>query len=42
MFMKGFNCVENQMDFADADNRFGISFEGSNKPGLPFIRHGSI
>ena len=34
--------IYNVLSFADADNRFGISFEGINKPGLPFIRHGSI
>ena len=40
--MKGFNTVDGQVGFGDANNSFGISPEGINEPVLPFIRHGSI
>jgi len=42
VLVKDFNGVDDQVGFGDAYNSFGISFEGIDEPGLPFIRHGSI
>ena len=40
--MKGFNGVDDQVGFGDANNSFGISPEGIDEASFPFIRHGSI